>query len=118
MVGNKKRYLSESDGAAVPGPGGSTSGDPTSCDITTQGTLRSPDPRVVVLLKQDDRLGVEVASINGLQVLRATHDGRSAGVVDCPAERELVRCIGLGNVYVATVLRIHGGAVSLIVRRA
>jgi hypothetical protein len=123
MTGGNKNYLTGDDkpssprgGAGDGGGGGPAGGAP--CDITSAGTLRSPNPNIVGSLKQNDRLGVEIVTTGGVRVLRAVHNGASAGVIDCPAEREIIRCIESGNSYVAAILRVQGGAVSLVVERA
>lgn len=124
MTGGNKNYLTGDDTPSSPragtgdggGGGGGSSGDDL-CDITSSGTLRSPNPDTVRTLKQQDRLQVEIVTTGGVRVLRAVHNGANAGVIDCPAEREIIRCIEAGNTYVATIVRIQGGAVSLVVER-
>jgi hypothetical protein len=125
MTGGNKDYLtgdsSPSDPRAGVGGGGGGGAGPAGtdpCDITSNGTLRSPNPDIVRSLKPHERLAVEIAATGGVKVLRAIHDGASAGVIDCPAEREIIRCIEEGNIYVAAILRVQGGAVSLSVTRA
>lgn len=100
------------------GGGGGAGGGSSSCNITTAATLRSPNPAVVASLNAGDVLDVVVVSVSGVDVLQANNAaGTRAGVVDTPDEQALLDCIALGNVYIATVTRIAGGAVTVLITR-
>lgn len=121
MTGGRKDYLSDDlpsrGSGGEKGSAGQEAGADL-CNITSNGSLRSPNPVVVRSLQQGDRLSVEVTPVGGVEVLRAIHSSQiGAGVIDCPAEREIIQCINLGNSYQAVVLRVQGGAVSVSVSR-
>lgn len=105
-------------GSGGGGGGGGAGGGSSSCNITTAATLRSPNPAVVASLTAGDVLDVVAVSVSGVDVLQANNvAGTRAGVVDTPDEQALLDCIALGNVYIAAVTRIAGGAVTVLVTR-
>lgn len=110
-----------SRGGVSTGAGGGLSGSRAGdeCDITSLGTLRSPDPSIVPTLSVGSVLAVAITNINGVFVLRAaTKDGRTVATIDCRDEQALIDCIGRGHVYEAHVTKIQGGAVAVTVRRS
>lgn len=98
------------------GSGGGSSSD--ACNIKSTGTLRSPNPAIVQSLAVDDVLAVQAVPVNGLDVLQALAAASEVvGVVDTPDEQALLDCIDVGNEYIATVIRISGGAITVRITR-
>ena len=122
-----KTYLSGSNtsskktgSSSGSGGGGQAGGAAPSdvCNITANGTLRSPNPTAVAALAVGAVLAVRVHQVNGVDVLQAVNAPLTVvGVIDTPAEQILLDCIAAGNQYQAAVTRIAGGAISVRITR-
>jgi hypothetical protein len=113
----KKRRSSVASGGVGGGQEGAT-GPEDICNIVDEGTLRSPDPKVVRLLSVNDRLTVRHRKIRGASILVATlEDGAVAGTIDCSHSDAIITCIAGGNMYTATIFKIHSGIVAFSIRR-
>lgn len=100
-------------GAPVGGPGGGGT-DPCR-KITFETLLQSPVPAVVAQLQVGEILHVELTN-NRPPIIVLRQNGTIVGAIIPQNIRQLVDCINAGNHYVAEVVRIQGGAVTLRVR--
>lgn len=99
--------------------GGGGGGDPTDpCDIHDVTNLNSPNQAVVRTLKVGDLLHVHL-NPGPPRVLEVQDiSGNVAGSITSAALPRLVQCIRQGRRYVAEVLTVRGGIVSVEVRPA
>lgn len=86
------------------------------CAITFETTLASPDPDAVDTVRAGDLLDVESIDSPVSGVVAKVIGGPIVGAI----ARDILllrRCLDRGNDYEAEVLRISGGAVTVVVRR-
>ncbi len=95
------------------GGGGGGGGQPDAClGIDINLVLQSPQPAVVSKLRKGDSLTMELT--NGAPPIRAmTQSGQLAGTVIPPDIKKLTDCMKQGHKFVADVLQIKGGAVTV-----
>lgn len=95
-------------------PGGPPGSDPCAA-LTFVTVLQSPRPTAVAVLAVGDRL--EVRQDGGSPSLLAhTAGGQVVGAVVPPDIDTMADCLAAGRRFVATVLRVSGGAVEVRVQ--
>jgi len=104
------------------GPGSDSDGggggieDDVSCDaLHFRTSLNSPDPTVVGTLAKGDVLKLEQRNVNG-PLLAVTNASKIAGSVAGVLLINLLRCMGAGHKYNATVLNVTGGNIEVEIR--
>jgi hypothetical protein len=98
------------------GGGGGGSDDTPQCDkLTTKVILNSPDSKVLNKLKVGDVLIVQLQKPTG-PVVVVTRDGKVAGSITSAILTSLIRCLELGNQYVAEVLELSAGKCQVLIR--
>ena len=80
-------------------------------NFTTQ--LTSPKPDVVDKLNVDDILDVVLASLGGSTVVGALFEGELAGGIASSSLAKLRECLNEGYSYIATVIAIDDGMVTV-----
>lgn len=96
------------------GGGGGIDGRPVSCEdlrFTTQ--LASPQVAVVSKLSKGQTLQVDIATVGATQVLVVQAGGANAGSLVGTNATRLRECILAGSQYLATVVDIQSGQVTL-----
>jgi len=95
-------------------PGGPVGGDPCAALIFVT-VLQSPRPVAVAALAAGEHLEVRQDS-GSLSLLAFTTGGQIVGAVVPPDIDTLADCLAAGRRFVATVLRVSGGAVEVRVQ--
>ena len=93
------------------GAGGGSGDD---CDIVEKVPLNSPKKTVLATLKVGDDLDVVLVSKS---LIARSKAGNDAGSLTPKSLARLIACIEKGNDYVASVVKVVGGACEVEIRR-
>jgi hypothetical protein len=87
----------------------------TECkDITFETNLFSPDPTVLILIKQGDILEVEYTRPKG--PLLVVYKGKIVGTIITKLSTQLIVCIETGTKFIAVVKSIDGGSCTVQIK--
>jgi hypothetical protein len=99
------------------GNGGRWSGESsgTGCkDINFETNLFSPDPTILILIKQGDVLAIEYTSPKG--PLLVVYIGKIAGTIITKLSTQLIVCMENGIKFIAVVKSINGGSCTVQIK--
>jgi len=99
------------------GSGGRWSGGDTGTDckdINFETNLFSPDPTVLILVRQGDVLAIEYTSPKG--PLLVVYKGRIAGTIITKLSTQLLVCMENGIKFIAVVKSINGGSCTVQIK--
>jgi len=98
------------------GPVGGDGGQPDPCErIVVDTVLQSPQAEVIAGLRPGDQLRLQLTA-GGAPVVAATAGGRAAGSVVIRELMVLIGCLRAGRRFVADVVQVDGGSVTVLVR--
>jgi len=95
-------------------PSGGTAASPSCDELTFSARLQSPQAGVVALLSPGDELSIELTDD---PVVQAVSQHGLAGHITKRLP-DLIRCINLGQIYIAVVDLVDGGNVEVTVEPA
>lgn len=100
-------------GAGGGGGGGGGGGRPDPCESIDENViLQSPKPTAVAVLRNGDELALQLTG-GGAPVVAVNRAGQPVGSVVVRDLATLVQCLNGGRRFVADVLRVTGGAVTV-----
>lgn len=98
------------------GGGGGSRDYESPCDkLRFEAQLTSPQPAVVSTLKVGDILDVKVVNLKGQIVVQVLKKTKPAGGLAGPDATRLRNCVEQGHEFKATVRKINGGQVRVLV---
>lgn len=100
------------DGGNFGGGGGTPVFDCTSVSIKTN--VISPDPAILATVNVGDTLSISLQTATG-PLLAKTKKGKVLGSVFTKDPALLIKCINDGYTYKATILKISGGDVQILI---
>lgn len=92
-------------------------GQPGPCDrVQVETALQSPNPDVLVNIRKDDELELQLRAVGNRHGVMVLKDGAVAGSLVFASLQKLVECMQSGYQYVAQVITISGPACRLRIR--
>ena len=87
------------------------------CDLYIPTQLANPDPNLVQTLSVNNKLNVVLN--NQTKVVTAQDNNQQVvGIIAPPNLKKLIECIQQGNIYVATIIKINGGHITVEIHRS